>query len=47
MTGNTPIQDGNKQDQRSACDEQAGVMVYGHILIKDKDSGQTLVNKRA
>lgn len=35
-------------DTRTApCDENTGVMVYGNLKIRDLDSGEILVNKRA
>jgi hypothetical protein len=33
--------------KQTPCDETAGVMVYGNLKIRDPDSGEMLVNKRA
>lgn len=37
----------NVDTKKTPCDENAGVMVYGNLKIRDLDSGEILVNKRA
>ena len=36
----------NKKETQKPADDQMGIKVSGHILIRDKESGEELVNKR-
>ena len=38
--------DKNKKETQKPADDQMGIKVSGHILIRDKESGEELVNKR-
>ena len=35
-----------KNEKPEAVDEHAGIGMNGHILIRDKETGEELVNKR-
>ena len=35
-----------KQEKEQAVNEHAGIGMNGHILIRDKETGEELVNKR-
>lgn len=37
----------NMPKNKDKPDENMGLNVTGHILIRDKDTGQTIVDKRA
>ena len=41
----TPQQSGDHKNKN--CDEDVPVMVFSHIIIRDSQSGEVLVNKRA
>jgi len=40
-------QDDKMEDKNRKPDDNMGLNVSGHILIRDKETGQELVNKRS
>jgi|APFre7841882654_1041346.scaffolds.fasta_scaffold379688_2 hypothetical protein len=46
MTQDKELPVDDKLLPKTSPDEDAGVMVYGNLKIRDKDTGKILVNKR-